>query len=625
MSSSKKKQARNEQRMTERQSSAAQEAKKLKHQTIAFWVVIVLVMALFVGALANEYVVSPVVNGVNNITFPKTEAVTVGDHTLTSVDLNYYYVSAVQTFYNNVYSMVYQQYYYYVSLGMDISSIVSMYLPFSFATDLTKQPLSAANKTTYETEAATWADYFMEQATENIKTYYSVYDLAQQKSHELTEEEQANLDKAIASLDADAKDNGFRSVKSYLRSIYGNGANKDSYVEFLTVTAYANSYFTAYKDSLEFTDEQLKTFGDAEDKAFEYNSYTYAYYKINVADYLTGGTKDDNGNIKYESTEAEKAAYKAARALAKAAADKLAKGEYATLEDFRAAVIALDKEIQELTKKDDTSASKAADSSDKTDDKDDKDDKDEDKKDEDKDPTNYTNQKRPVLYSNISTILGDWLVGKTEKEEKSDDGKTEYTFTARKEGELGVVANTTDEDEATVFYVIRYNSCTDNAVLMKNVRHILIKCAGTEQDDGTIKFTDADKAKEAKKKAEDLLEEFLKDATEEKFKALALKNSEDTGSKSDGGLYPDIYPGQMVTQFEDWCFAEERKAGDTAIVETVNGYHIMYFVSDSEQTYRYSMVEDDLRDETAEDWLEEMADSIKFTLLTDKHLKTDFS
>lgn len=51
-----------------------------------------------------------------------------------------------------------------------------------------------------------------------------------------------------------------------------------------------------------------------------------------------------------------------------------------------------------------------------------------------------------------------------------------------------------------------------------------------------------------------------------------------------GGLYTDIYVGQMVEPFETWCFDENRAYGDTGLVQTNYGYHIMYFV-DSEEIW----------------------------------------
>ena len=40
----------------------------------------------------------------------------------------------------------------------------------------------------------------------------------------------------------------------------------------------------------------------------------------------------------------------------------------------------------------------------------------------------------------------------------------------------------------------------------------------------------------------------------------------------------DVYVGQMVKPFEDWCFDESREVGDTGIVKTDYGFHVMYFV-----------------------------------------------
>jgi parvulin-like peptidyl-prolyl isomerase len=98
-----------------------------------------------------------------------------------------------------------------------------------------------------------------------------------------------------------------------------------------------------------------------------------------------------------------------------------------------------------------------------------------------------------------------------------------------------------------------------------NVRHILVE--------------DEDKANE-------LLAQFnAGDKTEASFAALATENTTDTGSASNGGLYEDIYIGQMVKPFEDWCFDSSRKAGDVGIVKTDYGYHVMYFCSTGTTPY----------------------------------------
>ena len=38
----------------------------------------------------------------------------------------------------------------------------------------------------------------------------------------------------------------------------------------------------------------------------------------------------------------------------------------------------------------------------------------------------------------------------------------------------------------------------------------------------------------------------------------------------------------MVAEFSDWCFDQSRQPGDTGIVKTSYGYHIMYFVGQTE-------------------------------------------
>ena len=49
----------------------------------------------------------------------------------------------------------------------------------------------------------------------------------------------------------------------------------------------------------------------------------------------------------------------------------------------------------------------------------------------------------------------------------------------------------------------------------------------------------------------------------------------------------------MVTAFNDWCFADERKPGDHSIVKTEFGYHIMYYVSQGEEIYWKKVVSAD--------------------------------
>ncbi len=101
-----------------------------------------------------------------------------------------------------------------------------------------------------------------------------------------------------------------------------------------------------------------------------------------------------------------------------------------------------------------------------------------------------------------------------------------------------------------------------------NVRHILVS------------LDDFDSKEAAKAEAERILQEF-NGGSEEDFAVLATRYSTDPGSYATGGLYKRVVKGQMVEEFDAWCFDESRKAGDTGIVSTSYGYHVMYFSGDS--------------------------------------------
>ena len=116
-----------------------------------------------------------------------------------------------------------------------------------------------------------------------------------------------------------------------------------------------------------------------------------------------------------------------------------------------------------------------------------------------------------------------------------------------------------------------------------DARHILI-CpkGGTEAEDGSITYSE-EEWEACRVEAQALLDQWqAEDGTEEGFAQYAGQYTEDPGSMATGGLYTDIYEGQMVAPFEDWCFDASRQYGDTGLVQTTYGYHIMFFVESRE-------------------------------------------
>lgn len=131
-----------------------------------------------------------------------------------------------------------------------------------------------------------------------------------------------------------------------------------------------------------------------------------------------------------------------------------------------------------------------------------------------------------------------------------------------------------------------------------NVRHILVLPEGATTDTiRTETFSDEAWAV-GEANAQAILDEWLAgEKTEESFGALANEKSQDPGSNTAGGLYTDVEVGQMVEEFEAWCFDEARQPGDYGIVRTSLGYHVMYFV-DSEPVWP-SYARSDLINDTA--------------------------
>lgn len=125
---------------------------------------------------------------------------------------------------------------------------------------------------------------------------------------------------------------------------------------------------------------------------------------------------------------------------------------------------------------------------------------------------------------------------------------------------------------------------TKDGALLSDVRHILIAVEGeTPTEAAWI---------DCQIKAQAILDQWLAgEATEDSFAALANEHSEDPGSNTSGGLYTDVEQGEMVAEFDSWCFDPARQYGDYGLVKTDYGYHIMFFVDCEEAWLRYTRQE----------------------------------
>ena len=128
-------------------------------------------------------------------------------------------------------------------------------------------------------------------------------------------------------------------------------------------------------------------------------------------------------------------------------------------------------------------------------------------------------------------------------------------------------------------------------------------------------------AEASKKLAEEILERAKNG---EDFDKMAQDYSTDPGLESNpqGYVFTD---GEMVKPFEDWLFDAARTVGETGIVETEYGYHVMYFVGNSGMTYRDFMIESTLRNEDLTAWETGLIEGAELVVSNTKYIKTDLT
>lgn len=79
----------------------------------------------------------------------------------------------------------------------------------------------------------------------------------------------------------------------------------------------------------------------------------------------------------------------------------------------------------------------------------------------------------------------------------------------------------------------------------------------------------------ALEEAQNLLDEF--DGREATFAEMAYRNSRDRSSALSGGAYTRVKQGQLLPVLEQWCFDPARTPGDTEILRSDYGIHLVYF------------------------------------------------
>lgn len=111
-------------------------------------------------------------------------------------------------------------------------------------------------------------------------------------------------------------------------------------------------------------------------------------------------------------------------------------------------------------------------------------------------------------------------------------------------------------------------------------RHVLLIPEGAQIDaDGTV-HAGEDAWNACYEKAQALLKSWQESGgNDPRFAELANRESADEGSRLNGGLYVDLKKGQLMEELDSWCFDPSRAQGDTDIIRTACGWHIVCCVN----------------------------------------------
>ena len=184
--------------------------------------------------------------------------------------------------------------------------------------------------------------------------------------------------------------------------------------------------------------------------------------------------------------------------------------------------------------------------------------------------------RRSTGSSVSSYVYGDWLLD-----------------SSRKAGDVTLSGQ--DLDGSANYYVVVYEGRALVQEAAHDVRHLLIK-AGDGSNPTQAEYD------EAEKKAQELLDQWKAgEATEDSFAALVTANTQDTASASSGGLYSNITSDSSYVQpFLDWATDPARGVGDTGLVKTDYGWHIMYYAASKDPIWKQTTASA-LRDQDYED------------------------
>lgn len=423
-----------------------------------------------------------------------------------------------------------------ISIGMYdyyYASIVSYYEQYAsygyYSLDTTKD-YSKQYTTDDDGNKISWQKFFETEALKEVEQITTYYSKALEEGVTLTSAQKKTIEKQISTLKDSASKNDV-SLDQYIKANFGTYCSEDTIRIMLEQYYLSANYKGKFKCETKVTDNDVDKY---------YNDHKNDYKKIEFY-YIASPYDATDDNSKNESI-------KTAEKIMAKMKDK--KSVVALVPEVYSSYI--DSQVKSSMEQDSKLTEKKA-----------------------------REEAIKSYESNVVTTVSG-------SESPFDDKMNTWLFSD--DTKVGSKKYYIDESAGYIYIVLKTSKASVEENETYTVRHILVAPeSGSNSSSSTsekTEYTDEQWAA-AKKKADNILAKFNKtDKSEYEFAKLAEQYSTDSASTSSGsndsfgGLYESVTLGQMVPDFEKWSIDDSRKYGDTGIVKSDYGYHIMFFIND---------------------------------------------
>ena len=423
-----------------------------------------------------------------------------------------------------------------ISIGMYdyyYASIVSYYEQYAsygyYSLDTTKD-YSKQYTTDDDGNKISWQKFFETEALKEVEQITTYYSKVLEEGVTLTSTQKKTIDKQISTLKDSASQNDV-SLDQYIKANFGTYCSEDTIRIMLEQYYLSANYKGKFKSETKVTDNDVDKYDN--DHKNDYKKIEF-YYIASPYD----ATDDNSKNESIKTAEKIMAKMK----------DK--KSVIALVPEVYSSYI--DSQVKSSMEQDSTLTEKKA-----------------------------REEAVKSYESNVVTTVSG-------SDSPFDDKMNTWLFSD--DTKVGSKKYYIDENAKYIYIVLKTSKASVEEDETYTVRHILVAPeSGSNSSSSTsekTEYTDEQWAA-AKKKADSILAKFNKtDKSEYEFAKLAEQYSTDSASTSSGsndsfgGLYESVTLGQMVPDFEKWSIDDSRKYGDTGIVKSDYGYHIMFFIND---------------------------------------------